>query len=140
MSAAEPWYAEGLRFECTACGKCCRNHGDGFSYVYANRAERQAAARHLGVSLSRFEEEWCRRDRGWFVFRDKGNACVFLDGKGQCSIYAHRPKQCRTFPFWPELLVDEETWEKDVASFCPGAGEGDLYDLTTIRARMKASR
>lgn len=136
----EPWYADGLRFECTACGRCCTNHGDGFSYVYATRAERQAIARHLGVSLSRFDEEYCRRDRGWHVFKDAGDACIFLGKDGRCGIYALRPKQCRTFPFWPELLVDEATWEKDVASFCPGAGQGEVHDLAAIRAAMKASR
>ena len=46
-----PWYADGLRFTCTACGDCCRNHGDGFEYVYATRRERQAIAKHLGSNL-----------------------------------------------------------------------------------------
>ena len=50
----EPWYAPGLRFECTACGKCCTNHGE-FSAVYANREEREALARHFGLTREEFE-------------------------------------------------------------------------------------
>lgn len=39
--------------------------------------------------------------------------CVFLDPFGKCSIYPVRPIQCRTYPFWPSLLEDRETWESE---------------------------
>jgi hypothetical protein len=43
-------------------------------------------------------------------------ACVALDQKtNQCTIYEHRPEQCRTFPFWPE---NQEAPEK--LRFCGG--------------------
>jgi hypothetical protein len=133
----EPWYAEGLAFQCTACGKCCRNHGEGFAYVFSTRAERQALAGRLGVSLAEFERQWCERIDGQLSFKSRGDACTFLDGRGRCTVYDLRPRQCRTFPFWPELLVDRDTWERDVASFCPGAGQGKVHDLAAIRTTMK---
>ena len=128
-----PWYIEGLRFECTACGKCCKNHGDGYEYVFSTRAERKRIASHLGLSLRAFEAEYTTKVAGRLSFTFKGDACVFLED-GKCSIYAFRPLQCSTFPFWPELLEDRDTWEKDVASFCPGAGQGTLHDVAEIRA------
>lgn len=136
----EPWWKDGLRFACTACGRCCSNHGE-FAYVFSTRAERKAIAERLGLSLRAFEARYTERVEGdgsrTFLSRD--DACIFLDPAGRCSIYELRPKQCRTFPFWPELLATEDTWARDVASFCPGAGSGTLHDAETIRARLAES-
>ena len=121
----EPWYAAGLRFGCTACGKCCVNHGE-FSYVYSTREEREALARY------------CEAVTGGLSLKSKDDACVFLKD-GKCSVYELRPAQCRTFPFWPELLVDEDTWQRDVASFCPGVGQGPLHGVDEIRATARRS-
>ena len=131
-----PWYLDGVRFACTACGKCCVNHGEGYEFVFSSRTERKAIAEHLGLSLRRFEKELCERSPdGRLTFVSSGDACVFLED-GQCSIYAHRPKQCRTFPFWPELMESRDTWDRDVASFCPGVGEGPLHSFAAIRKAM----
>ncbi len=130
-----PWWFEGVRFGCTACGKCCRNHGEGFEYVYSTRTERRALAEHFGISQREFEARYCERIEGHQSFKSKDGGCVFLE-QGRCSVYELRPSQCRTFPFWPELLVDERTWERDVASFCPGVGQGPLHDANAIRARL----
>ncbi|MFM7740581.1 MAG: YkgJ family cysteine cluster protein, partial [Planctomycetota bacterium] len=32
MSAAEPWYKDGLRFQCSQCGDCCTG-GAGYVWV-----------------------------------------------------------------------------------------------------------
>jgi len=50
-----------------------------------------------------------------------GFACVFLKGNS-CEIYEARPKQCRTFPWWPENLTTEESW-KLAAKDCEGINE-----------------
>jgi len=138
MSADKPWWFSGVRFGCTACGKCCENHGEGFEYVYSTRKERLALAAHFGCSLREFEARYCERIEGHLSFKSRDRACVFLEG-GRCSVYALRPKQCRTFPFWPELLADEDTWKRDVASFCPGVGQGNLHDANEIRAALYES-
>jgi uncharacterized protein len=133
-----PWWFDGLRFQCTACGKCCLNHGDGFEYVYSTRQERMALAEHFGLSLRAFEERYCDRVEGLLSFKSENRACVFLK-EGRCSVYALRPRQCRTFPFWSELLTDEDTWKRDVASFCPGVGQGSLHDANAIRTALHES-
>src|SRR5262249_1390597 len=45
---SEPWYQDGLRFECTRCGKCC----SGFpGFVWVSEAELQAIADFRGETL-----------------------------------------------------------------------------------------
>jgi len=131
-----PWYIDGLRFGCSACGRCCHNHGEGYEYVFSTRAERRAIAQHLGLSQRAFEAEYTTRVMGSLSFTSKDNACVLLNDAGQCSVYEQRPKQCRTFPFWPELLESEHAWQRDVASFCPGVEQGELHDVNEIRRRL----
>ena len=38
--------------------------------------------------------------------------CIFLNGK-MCSIYEHRPQQCRTFPWWPDVVRSKTSWENE---------------------------
>ena len=47
----------------------------------------------------------------WVLKRKKhglGEACVFLS-EGRCTIHSVRPTQCRTFPYWPEL-INRRSW------------------------------
>ena len=50
-----------------------------------------------------------------------GGRCVFLvDGRETaCSIYAARPEQCRSWPFWPELRDSPEAL-REAVRLCPG--------------------
>jgi Fe-S-cluster containining protein len=132
-----PWFAPGLRFECTACGKCCVNHGE-YGFVYSSREEREALARHFNLSREAFEARYCDEVPGGLSFKSKDDACTFLR-EGKCSVYELRPSQCRTFPFWPELVGDKDTWDRDVASFCPGVGQGPLHGVDEIRAAARRS-
>lgn len=51
------------------------------------------------------------RNRAQLTLKERPDgACEFLDGAGQCRIYAARPKQCRDFP---------HDWHVDG---CPGLG------------------
>ena len=45
--------------------------------------------------------------------RKDDGACIFLNPIGQCSIYDVRPIQCRTYPFWPSILKNKQTWEEE---------------------------
>ena len=97
----EPWYAKGLRFECTRCGNCCI--GDGrYVFVYPGLDETFRIARHLGIA---------RED--------------LIEG-GACMIYPVRPGQCRTWPFWRSNLKRDE-WHGFIKGRCPGIGRGRLY-------------
>lgn len=49
----------------------------------------------------------------WMCLKRKEGACVFLDQGGQCSIYAARPVQCKTYPFWPSMLTDSQAWAEE---------------------------
>jgi len=45
--------------------------------------------------------------------RKDDGACTFLNPIGQCSIYDVRPIQCRTYPFWPSIVKNKQTWEEE---------------------------
>jgi Fe-S-cluster containining protein len=112
------------------------NHGE-YGFVVLHPRGARALA---GFNLSReaFEARYCDEVPGGLSFKSVNDACTFLrDGK--CSVYEFRPAQCRTFPFWPELVGDKDTWDRDVASFCPGAGQGPLHGVDEIRAAARRS-
>lgn len=121
---AKPWYSKGLRFSCTACGNCCRNHGD-YSYVYLATPDILAISAHLGLTPRSFVDEYCVVEDGWVTLRMDAPACAFLQEDNRCAIYPVRPKQCATWPFWEENL-ERATWEGPVKECCPGIGSGPL--------------
>ena len=127
---SKPWYANGLRFSCTRCGNCCRNHGD-YAYVYLAPADVSAIARHLGLEPRVFLKDYCQAEDGWVTLRMDSPACPFLQEGRTCAIYPVRPKQCATWPFWTENL-ERATWENDVARDCPGIGQGELHSRSEI--------
>ena len=128
---SQPWYADGLRFSCHGCNNCCRGAQPGFVYVSPRQIER--IARWLEMSASAFRKRYVTKDEGGdavLTMHDNGD-CIFW--KGGCTIYPARPRQCRTFPFWPENLVSPEAYD-ELSSFCHGTGRGKLYPLEDIRA------
>ncbi len=124
------WYADGLRFGCTQCGNCCRTHGS-YSYVYLADADVRAIADHLGLTPPAFLAAHCAREDGWVTLRIDAPACPFLDAGNRCSIYAVRPMQCRTWPFWRENL-ERAAWEGPVSACCPGIGQGPRIDSDQV--------
>jgi hypothetical protein len=127
-----PWYADGLRFECSACGRCC---GGGPGYVWTSEAEAEAMARHLGLDPGEFRRLYARRLWRGLSLREKSNYdCILLDGSGRCSAYPVRPRQCRTWPFWPGNLASRSAWSA-AGRRCPGIGQGPLWTFEEIEAR-----
>lgn len=126
-----PWYADGLKFTCVDdCGGCCTDHGD-YAFVYLDRATERRIAQFLGLDLATFRKRFTTLNEANRVLRVDSPDCPFLDGK-RCSIYAVRPSQCRTFPFWEENLSSPEAWKK-LAEFCPGIDTGEHHALRVIR-------
>jgi Fe-S-cluster containining protein len=126
------WYADGLRFECRPdCGACCTNHDD-YSYVYLTEHDCKRLARHLKLTRAEFAARYTELDEGSPVLRMDRPDCPFLDGT-RCGVYAARPTQCRTFPFWPENLTSPVRWER-LGKFCPGIGHGEVRSLRVIRS------
>ncbi len=133
-SARLPWYGEGLRFSCLpGCGACCTKHGD-CDWVYLEGDDAERIAAHLGLTREEFLERRCEKEDGLDVLRMDGPDCPFLEGSS-CAVYAARPRQCRTFPFWRENLRTRSAWEK-LHEFCPGIGAGEPHSLEAIRARL----
>jgi Fe-S-cluster containining protein len=131
--SSEPWYAEGLRFQCQRCGACCSGEP---GYVYFSHREAEAAAQHLGLSLSAFHRLYTRTEEGRISLREKSDgSCIFLR-EGECSIYRVRPVQCRTFPFWRWNVSRRERWE-ETASECPGIGKGRNFTPAEVAERLR---
>ena len=87
------------------------------------------------MSTTQFRRKYVIREHGIYrlVERDDGG-CIFLGQDMKCQVYEARPKQCRTYPFWPELLADETSWEWEGIK-CPGIGKGDMIPAAEIRLR-----
>lgn len=118
-----PWYKEGLRFECTGCGKCCTGTS---GYVWVSEEEMAEMATTLNISLKMFKMKYIRQKDNRFALVEKKTQsgdydCIFLKDN-KCQVYQARPRQCRTFPWWPENLTDEESWGL-AALECEGINE-----------------
>ena len=76
---------------------------------------------------------------------EDGYDCVFLDrtsrpGKALCGIYEARPAQCRSWPFWPEMLETEGDWDLARRTTpCPGMNQGPVIPIEDIRIRRDAT-
>ena len=130
---------EPLHFECTQCGRCCSGGGDYHVFLTESEAERIRAA--LRLSRSWFKRRYLRRlDSGelTIALRSDGR-CGLLDEHGRCGAYAQRPTQCRTYPFWPEVLRSRATWRAEAAR-CEGIGHGAAVPLEKLRAALLAQR
>lgn len=126
-----PFYAQGLRFECTACGKCCSNHS-GYDFVFLTPQDIRKMAKHLELKKNDFIKQFTRPEVADVVLQDKGDACIFLGKNGKCGVYQARPLQCRTFPFWPENM-NAKTWEGELKRDCPGIGQGEPVPAKSIK-------
>ncbi|MEX2215773.1 MAG: YkgJ family cysteine cluster protein [Phycisphaeraceae bacterium] len=131
------WFEEGLSFSCTQCGNCCTGPP---GFVWFNDEEARAMAKERALSEDAFREKYARQfGERWSlqeVRRDGKYDCVFLrrdeHGKALCSVYGSRPTQCRTWPFWPELLESEKAWKK-ASQRCPGMDGGRFFPSDQIR-------
>jgi Fe-S-cluster containining protein len=133
----QPWYKDGLAFSCTRCGQCCTG-APGF--VYVNDEEITAIAEFLGEPRGEVYELYTRAASRSRSLREKGGGdCVFYQAGVGCTIYAVRPRQCRTWPFWESNLHTPGDWEK-TRRVCPGSGQGDLISAEEITRRMKVIR
>lgn len=129
------WYKEGLRFECTGCGKCCKGAP---GYVWLTLEEMASIADFLKLPFDQFTKKYVRQVNQDYSLIEVGDdyACVFLE-ENRCTIYEVRPKQCRTFPFWGKNLKSKEHWEK-LKSSCEGIhDEATLIPLEEIRRRQE---
>jgi Fe-S-cluster containining protein len=89
--------------------------------VYLTEEDIPRLAHFVGMPQGEFEGQYVYRTKNMRRFRKpRGAQCPFLQDNG-CSVHAAKPEQCRTFPFWPEILEDEDE-QRAVAAYCPGIG------------------
>jgi Fe-S-cluster containining protein len=134
----QPWYKDGLRFQCTGCGDCCTGAP---GYVWVNKEEIAALAALVGLGIVEFESRYVRNVGVRKSLKEYANGdCVFFDGKTRkCRVYSARPRQCRTWPFWESNLRTPEAWAH-TCQVCPGSGAGPLYQLEQIESQKAAIR
>jgi Fe-S-cluster containining protein len=98
--------------------------------VFLTKADRARISLVVGKKVSSFARyghfEFTRFTPNpahqWYLDHREGNCVFFKEGK--CSIYQHRPIQCRTFPYWPEVSSRDDI-QAELAKECPGIGQGD---------------
>lgn len=128
----EVWYQSGLRFKCTGCGQCCTGAPGS---VWVSFQEIKTLADHLNISEEEFIRTYTHRIGNRISLREDPQTydCVFLKGK-RCEVYNVRPKQCQTFPWWPENLKSPAHWQ-EVKTRCEGIdhSEAPLISLEEIQ-------
>jgi len=135
-----PWYKDGLCFSCTQCGKCCTGPSGS---VAISEKEIEDMASFLKLEIKTFKRLYVkRRGQQHFLVEKRSSKtssnydCVFFK-ENKCTVYAARPQQCKTFPFWPENLNSEESWNlaaKDCEGIKPNSPrEGKLYLFQEIQ-------
>lgn len=133
----KPWYHNGLQFECSECGDCCTGAP---GYVWVNKEEIAALAQLLGLGVEAFMAKYTRQIGIRHSLIELANYdCVFLDGERHCTVYGARPRQCKTWPFWPSNIRTEADW-KHTCDVCPGSGTGTMIPLEQIEAQARALR
>jgi Fe-S-cluster containining protein len=134
-----PWYSDGLKFKCTACGDCCTG-APGHVWVTAEEIAALATLVEQG-DVAAFETKYVRKVGARRSLIEYGNGdCVFFDNQTRkCNVYDARPRQCRTWPFWDSNLKTPEDWEQ-TCEVCPGSGKGTLHSLQQIEDQRKIVR
>lgn len=151
LPLSQPWFNDGLSFQCTQCGNCCTG-GPGYVWISDEEVDRLAA--HLNLSREETLRKHCRTIRGRLSLKERRDEhgqypCIFLteesarDASGRrvtkrgCAIYPVRPLQCRTWPFWDGNLIDRDAWGSTTAK-CPGVNRGKAYTASQIVALRDA--
>jgi len=134
------WYSpDGVRFSCQeGCAFCCRGEP---GVVKVDGKERERIAVHLGIGEEELRRRYCRQCGvgAWSLLEHPNGDCVFVTPDDLCSVYAVRPKQCRTYPFWKNTLASRAAWEREGRE-CPGIGQGKLHTPEDIAAYLRGDR
>ncbi len=95
---------------CASCGHCCREmvvpvtDADVRRLARATGRDPDSFVRLYGTVHCDFDPEEpsiadLAAGRRFLGLRKVDGRCVFLDPENRCTVYPHRPRTCRTFPF-----------------------------------------
>ena len=105
-------------FACQGCGACCVQPG----YVFVTLAEAEAIARFLGKDPESYHRKHVTQAEGQYALRTPyKKGCIYIKD-GRCLIYPVRPEQCRSFPYWDDVIKTDDGW-RDISKYCPGAAQ-----------------
>jgi hypothetical protein len=139
MTEPATWFDAGVKFSCKGpeCGDCCSGKR-GPGAVWVSREEAARIAGFLGMPLDAFYRRYTRFIEGRHALVERANHdCVFFVEKKGCNVYDARPTQCRTYPFWAEIMSHPVVWERE-AQHCPGIAEPEgEVDAATVRANLE---
>jgi len=123
---------------CTGCGVCCSGKGR----VWLSERDIVTLAEALELSPHELVERSVERVEGRWALREDPQTgdCSFLKDR-RCQVYEGRPRQCRTFPWWPSTLKSPDRWA-EVGRVCEGVdAEGaPLVPLIQIEERLHEER
>ncbi len=136
-----------MRFTCLeSCGgKCCTGDwSKNASFVYLTQKDLIRLRAFLNQPYNEFAQYGYfkftrftdKLSRQWFL-KDSQQQCRFFV-KGKCTVYEARPTQCRTFPFWPELMVKGQYAQ--LKKLCPGVGKGDDHNHALLVEQTEADK
>lgn len=102
------------KIDCLQCANCCKNYSPRFKTPDIKRISRL-----LKMRESEFIDTYLTVDgEGDFVVRS--SPCPFLGAGNYCSIYDHRPSDCRRFPYTDEdVIIRRPSLTLKNTSFCP---------------------
>ncbi|MCI5145587.1 MAG: YkgJ family cysteine cluster protein, partial [Candidatus Electrothrix sp. AR3] len=74
-------------------------------YVWLSKKDLKQMAGAIKMDMAIFSRKYVRKVEGKLSLRENiingEHFCCFLDPIDlRCTIYANRPQQCKTFPFW----------------------------------------
>jgi len=130
------FYKNGLEFECQGCNYCCSCEP---GFVFLSEEDLHNLSTHFSMDEETFINTYCRKIPIGFGYRisllEKENYdCIFLTKNG-CSCYEDRPLQCRTYPFWPNIIVNQQTWDEETKC-CPGIKKGKKIKAKEIQKNL----
>ena len=136
----DPFYAKGLHFSCKRCSRCCRIEP---GCVYLSKSDLTNLCKWFNLERAEFIRAYCR-----FVYNSQGKEVLCLKEKPNydcilwengCTAYGARPLQCSTYPFWPFITENRQSWDEEDAC-CPGINTGQLHEADAIEEALASYR
>ena len=123
----DPWYkGQVILFDCHGCAKCCKRKG----MIYFSQEDIRNASQYLEMTVDDFEKMYILRTKDVAYIYVSGNArpCPFLNKANKCRIHDAKPQQCRSYPFWPNIMESKQKLNTE-RIHCKGIGNGRQVDV-----------